>query len=99
MDEKLFDELLAGVRWMGAHQRGEVEAEQAFEYAEPDVKAIREATQLSQPEFARLIGITPRTLQNWERQRVRPTGPARALLKIVSTNPQAAVAALHDSRW
>lgn len=95
MDEKLFDELLAGIQWMGAHMRGETQAEHAFEYADPDVKAIRESTRLSQLEFAELIGVTPRTLQNWEQKRVRPTGPARALLKLVSTNPKAAVDALH----
>ncbi|BBL73029.1 helix-turn-helix domain-containing protein [Methylomagnum ishizawai] len=97
MDEKLFDELLAGIQWMGAHHRGETQTGQVFEYPEPDVGAIRAATRLSLPEFAYLIGVTPRTLRNWERKCVCPTGPARALLKIVSANPQAAVAALRSS--
>jgi putative transcriptional regulator len=56
---------------------------------EPDVKAIRERTGLSQIRFAFMIGVKPKTLQNWEQRRVRPAGPARALLKIVEANPQA----------
>jgi putative transcriptional regulator len=44
--------------------------------------------------FAYPIGVKPKTLQNWEQRRVRPTGPARALLKIVEANP-ATLATLH----
>jgi len=36
-----------------------------------------------------------RTLQNWEQHRTHPTGPARALLKIVASNPMA-IEALHE---
>ena len=57
------------------------------EFPDPDVKAIRESTGLSQTRFAYLIGVKPKTLQNWEQRRVRPTGPARALLTIVEVNP------------
>jgi putative transcriptional regulator len=42
-----------------------------------------------------LIGVSVRTLQNWEQHRTRPTGPARALLKIVASNPKSAIEALH----
>ena len=64
------------------------------ELTEPDVRAIREAAQISQSQFAKLIGVNLRTLQNWEQHRTRPTGPARALLKIVASDPKA-IEALH----
>ena len=90
MDDKQFDDLLASVRDMGKHMRGEsVEGVMVREFPEPDVKAIRERTGLSQTRFAYLIGVKPKTLQNWEQRRVRPAGPARALLKIVEANPGA----------
>lgn len=90
MDDKLFDELMEGVRDMGRHMRGEaVAGAMAREFPESDVKAIRERTGLSQTRFAYLIGVKPKTLQNWEQHRVRPAGPARALLKIVEANPNA----------
>jgi putative transcriptional regulator len=96
MDEKNFDELLKSVGDMGRHMRGEVVAGARIrEFPEPDVKAIREGTGLSQTRFAYLIGVRPKTLQNWEQHRVRPAGPARALLKIVQANPSAR-AALHS---
>lgn len=62
------------------------------EFPEPDVKAIREKTGLSQAGFAYLIGVKPKTLQNWEQKRIRPAGPARALLKIVEATPNALAA-------
>jgi putative transcriptional regulator len=63
--------------------------------SEPDVRANRDAAKISQSQFARLIGVYLRTLQNWERHRTRPTGPARALLKIIASDPRAAIEALH----
>jgi putative transcriptional regulator len=95
MIETQFEELLASVKDMGKHMRGEkVAGAVVREFPEPDVKAIRERTGMSQTRFAFLIGVKPKTLQNWEQHRVRPAGPARALLKIVEANPQA-LAALH----
>jgi len=90
MDNPQFDDLLESVRDMGRHMRGEVvPGTRVREFPEPDVKAIRERTGLSQTRFAYLIGVKPKTLQNWEQHRVRPAGPARALLRIVEANPGA----------
>jgi putative transcriptional regulator len=95
MNDNQFEELLASVKDMGKHMRGEkVAGAVVREFPEPDVKAIRERTGMSQTRFAFLIGVKTKTLQNWEQHRVRPAGPARALLKIVEANPQA-LAALH----
>jgi putative transcriptional regulator len=94
--DKQFDELKDAVAMMARHMRGEcVRGMRKTEVAEPDVRAIREAAAISQSEFARLIGINVRTLQNWEQHRSQPTGPARALLKIVASDPRAALKALH----
>lgn len=92
MKNEQFDELLASVEDMGKHMRGESVSARVREFSEPDVKAIREKTGLSQTGFAYLIGVKPKTLQNWEQKRVRPAGPARALLKIVEVNPDALAA-------
>ena len=90
MNEIEFEELLGSVRDMGRHMRGEkVEGIIIKEIPDPNVKAIREQTGLSQTNFAHLIGVTPKTLQNWECNRARPRGPARVLLRIVESNPQA----------
>jgi len=96
MDKKHFDQLVKGVREMKRHMAGRsVRGARTTELAEPDIRAIREAAKISQSQFARLIGVNVRTLQNWEQRRTRPTGPARALLKIVASNPKSAIEALH----
>jgi putative transcriptional regulator len=61
----------------------------------PGVRVIRERTSLSQAEFAQLIGVSVKTLQNWEQDRRRPTGPAAALLSIIEHDPVLAVRAIH----
>ena len=96
MDRQDFEQLVKGVREMKRHMAGKVvRGAKANELAEPDVRAIRESAKISQSQFARLIGVNIRTLQNWEQHRTRPTGPARALLKIVASDPRAAIEALH----
>ena len=47
-----------------------------------------------QSEFALMIGVSVGTLQNWEQGRRKPVGPARALLKVASENPEAVREAL-----
>jgi putative transcriptional regulator len=54
-----------------------------------DVKAIREGVGLSQSAFAALMGVSLRTLQDWEQGRRQPTGPARALLRVAARHPEA----------
>ena len=95
MNDQGFDELLDSVRWMGRHMRSEDDNGRTTRIPDPDVKAIRETTGLSQSQFALMIGVKLKTLQNWEQKRVRPAGPARALLQIVAVDPHAAIRALH----
>ena len=96
MDKEHFDQLVKGVREMKRHMAGKpVRGVKVTELEEPDVRAIREAARISQSQFAKLIGVNLRTLQNWEQHRTRPTGPARALLKIVASDPKSAIEALH----
>ena len=84
MNKQHFEHLIKGVR--GSRTK---------ELTEPDIRAIHETVKISQTQFAKLIGVNVRTLQNWEQNRTRPAGPARALLKIVASNPKAAIEALH----
>jgi putative transcriptional regulator len=55
----------------------------------PDVTSIREKTGLSQARFAVLLGVSVRTLQDWEQGRRAPSGAARTLLLVASKNPGA----------
>jgi len=55
----------------------------------PEVSQIRERTGLSQARFAQLLGVSVRTLQEWEQGRRAPSGAARTLLQIAAKNPHA----------
>ena len=59
-----------------------------------DVKAIREKISLSQGEFAKLFGLSKRTLEHWEHGRRVPSGPARAFLTVIARDPDAVRRAL-----
>jgi putative transcriptional regulator len=55
----------------------------------PAVAEIREKTGLSQFRFAELLGVSARTLQDWEQGRRAPSGAARTLLLVAARNPRA----------
>lgn len=55
----------------------------------PNVAVIRERTGLSQAHFASLLGVSVRTLQDWEQGRRAPSGAARTLLLVADRNPKA----------
>ena len=76
-------ELLQSVREMKAGHVNVVSS--------PVIEA-RKKTGLSQSQFAALIGVSVRTLQGWEQGRKQPSGAARTLLAIASTNPKAVLA-------
>jgi len=89
MKEEMFKELVESVRQAGAIMRGEMEPSRVFVVEAPDVKAIRAKLGVSQEEFASLLGISVRTLENWEQKRRIPKGPARVLLEVAAAHPDA----------
>ena len=74
-------EILEGLREL---KRGEIGRVVSL----PSVSAIRERTGLSQAKFAALLGVSVRTLQEWEQGRRAPSGAARTLLMVAARNPQ-----------
>ncbi len=89
MNDELFNELIESVRQGGMILQGRAKPSRAYEIAAPDVKRIRAQYQLSQSEFAALLGISVATLRNWEQGRRTPEGPARILLQVAAKHPDA----------
>jgi putative transcriptional regulator len=56
-----------------------------------DAKRIRKQLDLSQSEFSALLGVSLRTLQEWEQSRRAPRGPAQALLRVADRHPEALI--------
>ena len=77
-------EILEGIREIKRGEHGRV--------AEvPPVADVRAKTGLSQSEFARLMGVSVRTLQEWEQGRRAPSGAARTLILIAAQTPETLV--------
>jgi putative transcriptional regulator len=53
------------------------------DYSGVEVKRIRAATRMSQPVFARLLGVEKSAVAQWERGVKRPSGPALRLLEVL----------------
>ena len=75
-------DLLESVRQM---RRGE--ASRSTRVKLPPAAEARKRMGLSQQDFAELLGVSPRTLQDWEQGRREPTGAARMLLKVAVKHP------------
>ena len=90
-----FDLLVASIEEAGEIKAGRKKPARVFEMNPPEIKQIRSTLHVSQREFALMIGVSIRTLQNWEQGRRKPEGPAKALLRIASKNPNAVLEALH----
>ncbi len=76
-------ELLQSVREMKAGKRGRVH--------HVEVSAVVEARHkvgLSQAQFAELLGVSKRTLQDWEQGRREPSGAAKSLLEVARKRPE-----------
>lgn len=98
MKDEMFNELVESVKQAKAIIRGEMEPSRQFVFESPDVKKIRANLGLTQTDFAALMGISVKTLQNWEQGRRQPEGPARALLLVASRRPEAVLDALKFGR-
>jgi putative transcriptional regulator len=94
MNDELFNELVASVQEGGAILRETKNPSRTFEAIDPNVAEIREEYGLSQAKFAAMLGISVRTLQNWEQGRRHPQGPARVLLRVAARHPRAVLDAV-----
>tara|TARA_B100000745_G_C20075159_1_gene367175 strand:- start:283 stop:570 length:288 start_codon:yes stop_codon:yes gene_type:complete len=87
-ERNIGNEILEGIREIQAYKRGELELK-ATHLSEPSApQVIRSKLNLSQTAFAGLLGVSTRTLQDWEQGRRRPQGPAIALLRIAEQHPE-----------
>ena len=81
-------EILDGIREIKAFKADQVvlRTHTLKEPVSPQV--IRAKLKLSQSVFAGLMGVSLRTVQDWEQGRRKPSGPAEALLRIAEQKPE-----------
>jgi len=95
MNDKDFQKLVESVKQMGSIMRDANVPHRRTVLSTVDVKSLRERLGLTQKQFSGMIGVSIKTLQNWEQGRREPEGPAKALLRVVEKEPQAVMSALH----
>lgn len=81
--KKFQQDLLASVSQM---RRGQ--AARVTKVTLPTAAEARAKVGLSQHDFARLLGVSARTLQDWEQGRREPTGAAKTLLRVAAAHPE-----------
>lgn len=89
-----FEMLKASIEEAGKIRRGVLKPARVTKIEAPEIAGIREKLHMTQERFAMMIGVSPRTLQNWEQGRRHPVGPAQALLCVAAKNPAAVKKAL-----
>lgn len=81
-------EILDGIRDIKNFKAGKTMLKTRTLKEPADAKEIREQLNLSQNAFASLMGVSVRTVQDWEQKRREPQGPAKALLRIAEQHPE-----------
>jgi putative transcriptional regulator len=81
-------EILEGIREVKAHKAGKRDLVTRRLSNPSDPKTIRSKLNLSQAAFAGLMGVSVRTVQDWEQNRREPSGPAKSLLRIAEQHPE-----------
>lgn len=82
-------EILDGIKEIKTYKAGEGNALVTRQLKDPSPsKIIREKLSLSQDAFASLMGVSTRTIQDWEQGRREPQGPAKSLLRVAEQHPE-----------
>ena len=90
---KAYTDIAAGLADALVHAKGEATGVVEHQPEPLNVRAIREKTGMTEQRFCATFGISLGTLRHWEQGLRAPRGPARVLLKVVASDPQAAVKA------
>lgn len=85
-------EILEGIQEIKDFKKGKISLRTRTLKEPMPSKQIRESLNLSQADFASLMGVSVRTVQDWEQGRRTPKGPAKSLLRIAEQNPEAFLA-------
>lgn len=81
-------EILEGIQEIKAYKAGQLELRTRV-LTEPSMpREIRKRLGLSQAAFAGLMGVSLRTVQEWEQGKRKPSGPAKSLLRIAEQHPE-----------
>jgi len=88
VDRDIGQEILEGVREIKAFKANKKRLRTHTLKSPASPQEIRAKLKLSQAAFAGLMGVSLRTVQDWEQGRRKPSGPAESLLRIAEQKPE-----------
>ncbi|HUY68781.1 MAG TPA: helix-turn-helix domain-containing protein [Alphaproteobacteria bacterium] len=100
MSKRVHDGLMKSLQQAIAYAKGDASGIRRVAHVAvkpADIKTARRKIGMTRDAFASIFGLSPATLRKWENGERRPTGPARALLTIISREPEAALRAIRSS--
>jgi putative transcriptional regulator len=81
-------EILEGLKEVKQHKNGKVKLKTSSLSEPSPAQDIRKKLHLSQSFFASMMGVSVRTVQDWEQGRRTPKGPAKSLLRVAEQHPE-----------
>lgn len=81
-------EILDGIKEIKKHKKDELQLKTTTLSDPSPAQIIRKKLELSQASFAGLMGVSIRTIQDWEQGRRSPKGPAKSLLRVAEQHPE-----------
>lgn len=87
-DRDIGMEILEGIKEIKRHKSGDVQLKTTTLADPSPAQIIRKKLELSQASFAGLMGVSIRTIQDWEQGRRSPKGPAKSLLRVAEQHPE-----------
>jgi putative transcriptional regulator len=96
MKKSEFESIKEALEQAVAVSKGEAQATRVSVRSVETIAEIRQKLNLPQAEFAKVFGVSPSTVESWEKGMRKPTGAARTLLRIAQQNPRAILDSLHQ---
>ena len=96
MKKSEFESIKESLEQAVAISKGQAQAARVSVRSVETIAEIRQKLNLPRAEFAKVFGVTPKTLESWEKGKKKPTGAARTLLRIAQQNPRAILDSLHQ---
>ena len=81
-------EVLEGIKEIKKHKEGDIQLKVTTLTDPSPAQVIRKKLELSQSAFAGLMGVSIRTIQDWEQGRRSPKGPAKSLLRVAEQHSE-----------
>jgi putative transcriptional regulator len=91
-----FEDIKAAMQQAVAVSHGQAQGARVSVRTVESVAEVRKQLNLPRAEFAKIFGVSPQTVELWEKGTKKPSGAARTLLRVARQNPRAVLDSMHS---